>query len=66
MYLSPWDRREPRCSNSVQYDIYYMAEMDGLSQRYGDLALAEYAARLTCFFAWGFSSAAVIPETRPY
>ena len=37
MYLSPWDRHEPRYSNSAQYDIYYMAEMDELIQRYGDL-----------------------------
>jgi alpha-L-fucosidase len=37
MYLSPWDRLEPRYSYSAQYDIYYMAEMDELIQRYGDL-----------------------------
>ena len=37
MYLSPWYRHEPRYSNSAQYDIYYMAEMDELIQRYGDL-----------------------------
>ena len=37
MYLSPWDRHEPRYSNSAQYDSYYMAEMDELIQRYGDL-----------------------------
>jgi hypothetical protein len=32
----------------------------------GRNALAEYAARLTFFFAWSFSSADVIPETQPY
>ena len=37
MYLSPWDRHEPRYSSSAQYDIYYMAEMDELIQRYGDV-----------------------------
>jgi hypothetical protein len=28
--------------------------------------LAEYAAPLTFFFAWSFSSADVIPEAQPY
>jgi len=32
----------------------------------GRNALAEYAARLTFFFAWRFSSADVIPEAQPY
>jgi alpha-L-fucosidase len=37
IYLSPWDRHEPRYSNSAEYDNYYIAELDELAQRYGDL-----------------------------
>src|SRR2546427_7167415 len=37
IYLSPWDRHEPRYSNSLQYDSYYLAEMDELVQNYGEL-----------------------------
>lgn len=37
VYLSPWDRHEPRYQNSAEYDHYYMAELDELVQNYGDL-----------------------------
>ena len=37
VYLSPWDRHEPRYSNSVEYDKYYTAELDELAQHYGEL-----------------------------
>ena len=37
VYLSPWDRHEPRYSNSAEYDKYYAAELDELAQDYGDL-----------------------------
>ena len=37
VYLSPWDRHEPRYSNSSEYDKYYTAELDELAQNYGDL-----------------------------
>ena len=37
VYLSPWDRHEPRYSNSVEYDKYYTAELDELAQQYGQL-----------------------------
>ena len=37
VYLSPWDRHEPRYSNSADYDKYYAAELDELAQRYGEL-----------------------------
>lgn len=37
VYLSPWDRHEPRYSNSAEYDKYYTAELDELAQRYGQL-----------------------------
>jgi alpha-L-fucosidase len=37
VYLSPWDRHEPRYSNSAKYDKYYAAELDELAQNYGEL-----------------------------
>jgi alpha-L-fucosidase len=37
VYLSPWDRHEPRYSNSAEYDKYYTAELDELAQGYGQL-----------------------------
>jgi alpha-L-fucosidase len=35
VYLSPWDRHEPKYANSAEYDNYYMAELDELSTSYG-------------------------------
>jgi len=37
VYLSPWDRHEPRYKDSTEYDKYYNAELEELSQNYGDL-----------------------------
>lgn len=37
VYLSPWDRHEPRYSNSAEYDKYYAAQLDELATNYGDL-----------------------------
>jgi alpha-L-fucosidase len=37
VYLSPWDRHEPRYANSAEYDKYYTAELDELAQGYGEL-----------------------------
>ena len=37
VYLSPWDRHEPRYSNSSDYDKYYAAQLDELAQGYGNL-----------------------------
>ena len=37
VYLSPWDRHEPRYANSAEYDKYYAAELDELAQNYGEL-----------------------------
>ena len=37
VYLSPWDRHEPRYSNSSEYDKYYAAQLDELAQGYGKL-----------------------------
>jgi alpha-L-fucosidase len=37
VYLSPWDRHEPRYANSAEYDKYYAAELDELATNYGDL-----------------------------
>jgi alpha-L-fucosidase len=37
IYLSPWDRHEPRYKNSAEYDDYYTAELNELTSNYGDL-----------------------------
>lgn len=37
VYLSPWDRHEPRYKNSAEYDDYYAAELDELTSNYGNL-----------------------------
>jgi alpha-L-fucosidase len=37
IYLSPWDRHEPRYANNAEYDKYYAAELDELAQGYGNL-----------------------------
>jgi alpha-L-fucosidase len=37
IYLSPWDRHEPKYKNSTEYDDYYVAELQELASNYGDL-----------------------------
>lgn len=37
VYLSPWDRHEPKYKDSAAYDEYYQAELSELAQNYGDL-----------------------------
>lgn len=37
VYLSPWDRHEPRYKDSAAYDRYYNAELEELATHYGDL-----------------------------
>src|SRR5579884_2651426 len=37
IYLSPWDRHEPKYKNSAAYDDYYIAELTELAGNYGDL-----------------------------
>jgi len=37
VYLSPWDRHEPKYKDSAAYDKYYLAELEELVTRYGDL-----------------------------
>lgn len=37
VYLSPWDRHDPRYNNPAEYDKYYAAELDELAQNYGQL-----------------------------
>lgn len=37
VYLSPWDRHEPRYKNLAEYDNYYSAELQELAQDYGEL-----------------------------
>ena len=37
VYLSPWDRHEPKYKDSTAYDNYYNAELEELASHYGDL-----------------------------
>ncbi len=37
VYLSPWDRHDPRYLDSAAYDTYYNSELEELATRYGDL-----------------------------
>jgi alpha-L-fucosidase len=37
VYLSPWDRHEPKYNNSPEYDDYYIAELGELASNYGNL-----------------------------
>ena len=37
VYLSPWNRHEPKYSNSPKYDKYYTAELDELAEHYRQL-----------------------------
>jgi alpha-L-fucosidase len=37
VYLSPWDRHEPRYKNSAEYDRYYASQLDELVLHYGEL-----------------------------
>lgn len=37
IYLSPWDRHDPRYKDEAAYDRYYNAELTELAQNYGNL-----------------------------
>src|SRR5581483_3201139 len=37
IYLSPWDRHEPRYNNSAEYDNFYSEQLSELAQNYGEL-----------------------------
>ena len=37
IYLSPWDRHDPRYANPAEYDKYYLAQLDELATNYGGL-----------------------------
>ena len=37
VYLSPWDRHEPKYKDPKAYDEYYLKQLDELSTNYGDL-----------------------------
>lgn len=37
IYLSPWDRHDPRYADNAAYDKYYQAELEELAQNYGQL-----------------------------
>jgi alpha-L-fucosidase len=37
IYLSPWDRHEPRYKDSAEYDKFYGEQLSELAQNYGEL-----------------------------
>ena len=37
VYLSPWDRHDPRYKDNAAYDKYYQSELEELVQNFGDL-----------------------------
>lgn len=37
VYLSPWDRHDPRYADPAAYDKYYLSELDELASHYGNL-----------------------------
>lgn len=37
IYLSPWDRHDPRYKDAAEYDKYYFAQLDELASHYGEL-----------------------------
>ena len=37
VYLSPWDRHEPKYTDAAAYDKYYLSELEELASHYGDL-----------------------------
>jgi alpha-L-fucosidase len=37
VYLSPWDRHDPRYKDPLAYDQYYFGQLDELASRYGEL-----------------------------
>jgi alpha-L-fucosidase len=37
IYLSPWDRHDPRYADAADYDKYYLGQLDELSANYGEL-----------------------------
>ena len=37
VYLSPWDRHDPRYQDPAAYDKYYLSELEELASNYGDL-----------------------------
>jgi alpha-L-fucosidase len=37
VYLSPWDRHEPKYKDAAAYDRFYNAQLEELATRYGDL-----------------------------
>ena len=37
IYLSPWDRHDPRYADPPAYDKYYLGQLDELASQYGEL-----------------------------
>ena len=64
VYLSPWDRHEPRYNSSAEYDKYYAAELDELAQGYGQLE--EFWLDGAGSAGHGYNFPRIIEELRTY
>ena len=64
VYLSPWDRHDPRYENSAEYDKYYMADLDELALNYGDLVEFWLDGAGSAGHVYNFSK--IIAELRTY
>ncbi|KAI5082105.1 hypothetical protein GOP47_0001848 [Adiantum capillus-veneris] len=64
LYLSPWDRHDPRYGNTLLYNEYYMAQLHELLTRYGEIsevwfdgAKGQNAPKMRYMFKRWFSTA---------
>lgn len=64
VYLSPWDRHDPRYDNPTEYDKYYMADLDELASNYGDLVEFWLDGAGSIGHVYNFSK--IIEELRTY
>ncbi|WP_231929995.1 alpha-L-fucosidase [Friedmanniella luteola] len=66
VYLSPWDRHEPRYADPAAYDAFYTAQLRELCTRYGRLGEIWFdgAGSAGRVYAWD-AIMAVVEETQP-
>ncbi|XVE64124.1 hypothetical protein DITRI_Ditri07aG0076700 [Diplodiscus trichospermus] len=64
LYLSPWDRHDPRYGHDLQYNEYYLAQLQELLSKYGsvkeiwfDGAKAKNAKNISYYFTDWFAMA---------
>jgi alpha-L-fucosidase len=64
VYLSPWDRHEPKYNDPPAYDKFYLAELDELAQHYGPLTEFWLDGAGSAGHTYDFS--AIVRELRTY